>query len=120
MKLTLFKEIDFLNAVKALFNELKVPVNYVTDEPTTAKEILKDTYKENSTLNLIDDVYIVGMVDDAAFDGNKSLAAEKIKSDYDGRITLHQKWTDPNNEVVKRMGMFKEKSPDILKVIMES
>ena len=35
MKLTLFKEIDFLNAIKALFNELKVPVNYVTDEPTT-------------------------------------------------------------------------------------
>jgi len=33
---------------------------------------------------------------------------------------LHQKWTDPDNEVVKRMGMFKERSPDILKVIMES
>ena len=33
---------------------------------------------------------------------------------------LHQTWTDPNNEVIKRMGMFKEKSPDILKVIMES
>lgn len=33
---------------------------------------------------------------------------------------LHQKWTDPNNEVVKRMAQFKEKSPDILKVIMES
>lgn len=33
---------------------------------------------------------------------------------------LHQTWTDPDNEVVKRMRMFKEKSPDILKVIMES
>jgi hypothetical protein len=33
---------------------------------------------------------------------------------------LHIKWTDPDNEVVKRMGMFKEKSPDILKVILES
>jgi len=33
---------------------------------------------------------------------------------------LHQTWTDPNNEVVKRMGMFMEKSPDILKVILES
>jgi len=32
---------------------------------------------------------------------------------------LHQTWTDPENEVVKRMGMFKEKSPDILGVIME-
>lgn len=33
---------------------------------------------------------------------------------------LHQTWTDPENEVVKRMAMFKEKSPDILKPILES
>lgn len=33
---------------------------------------------------------------------------------------LHTTWTDPTNEVVKRMSQFKEKSPDILKVIMES
>jgi hypothetical protein len=30
------------------------------------------------------EVYFVGMVDDAAFEGNKSLDTEKIKSDYDG------------------------------------
>ena len=33
---------------------------------------------------------------------------------------LYKKWTNPNNEVVKRMAMFKEKSPDILKPILES
>jgi len=33
---------------------------------------------------------------------------------------LHAKWSHPDNEVVKRMGMFKEKSPDILKPILES
>jgi hypothetical protein len=33
---------------------------------------------------------------------------------------LHQKWTDPDNEVVKRMAMFKEKSPEILKPILDS
>jgi hypothetical protein len=33
---------------------------------------------------------------------------------------LIAKWTDPENEVVKRMGMFKERSPEILKVILES
>jgi hypothetical protein len=33
---------------------------------------------------------------------------------------LHKTWTDPENEVVKRMAMFKEKSPDILKPILES
>jgi hypothetical protein len=33
---------------------------------------------------------------------------------------LHGIWTDPENEVVKRMAQFKEKSPDILKPILES
>lgn len=33
---------------------------------------------------------------------------------------LHGKWSDPENEIVKRMAMFKEKSPDILKPILES
>ncbi len=33
---------------------------------------------------------------------------------------LHAKWSHPGNEVVKRMAMFKEKSPEILKLIMES
>lgn len=75
---------NFLPALKALFKDLKVPMNYVADEPTTAKEILKDTYKDNDTFQLMDDVYFVGMVDDAAFEGNKSLEVEKIKSDYDG------------------------------------
>ena len=84
MKLQIFNQVNFLQALKALFKDLKVPMNYVADEPTSAKEILKDTYKENDTFQLMDDVYFVGMVDDAAFEGNKSLEAEKIKSDYDG------------------------------------
>jgi hypothetical protein len=33
---------------------------------------------------------------------------------------LHETWTDPNNEVVKRMSQFREKSPDILKVILDN
>jgi len=86
MKLQIFNQVNFLQALKALFKDLKVPMNYVADEPTTAKEILKDTYKENDTFQLMDDVYFVGMVDDAAFEGNKSLAADKIKSDYDGML----------------------------------
>lgn len=84
MKLQIFNQVNFLQALKALFKDLKVPMNYVADEPTTAKEILKDTYKDNDTFQLIDDVYFVGMVDDAAFEGNKSFEVEKIKSDYDG------------------------------------
>jgi hypothetical protein len=33
---------------------------------------------------------------------------------------LHETWTDPNNEVVKCMSQFREKSPDILKVILDN
>lgn len=95
MQLTIFRNINFLQAIKALFNELNVPMNYVADEPTTAKEILKNYFKENNTFKLVDEVYFVGMVDDASFEGNKSLSADKIKSDYDGilvfGITLHQR-----------------------------
>ncbi len=34
--------------------------------------------------------------------------------------SLHAKWSHPDNEVVKRMALFKEKSPEILKPILES
>lgn len=95
MDLRLFAQLDFLSALKALFEKLNVPMNYVADEPTTAGEILKDTYKENETFQLVNDVYFVGMVDDAAFEGNQSLEVKKIKSDYDGilifGVTLHDR-----------------------------
>ncbi|MEA1878319.1 MAG: Eco57I restriction-modification methylase domain-containing protein, partial [Bacteroidota bacterium] len=95
MNLTQFKDRSFLPAIKVLFEYLHVPLNYMTDEPTTAQEILKDTYKDNSTFRLMNDVYFVGMVDDAAFEGNQSLGIGQIRSDYDGilcfGITLNQR-----------------------------
>lgn len=95
MKLNIFQKLQFLSALKSFFRELNVPINYVADEPITAKKILQDTYKDNETFNLINDVYFVGMVDDAAFRGENSIDAENIKSDYDGilifGITLNQR-----------------------------
>ena len=32
---------------------------------------------------------------------------------------FHKRWSDPNSEIVKRMNSFAEKSPDILKPILE-
>ena len=87
MQLTRFNEIDFLPALKEFFGEsnLNVPINYVDDKPISAKKILQNTYKDdNKAFTLINDVYFVGLVDDAAFRGNQSLAIDKIKSDYDG------------------------------------
>ncbi len=33
---------------------------------------------------------------------------------------LSSRWSDPSNEIVKRMNSFAEKSPEILKPILES
>ena len=33
---------------------------------------------------------------------------------------LHKRWSNPDSEIVKRMNSFAEKSPDILKPILES
>ncbi|WP_435548056.1 hypothetical protein [Desulfobacterium sp. N47] len=84
MDLSRFNRMDFLPALKVLFKDLQVPINYLADEPTSARSILKDTWKDNAAFNLMKDVYFLGMVDDAAFAGNKSIDTSKIKSDYDG------------------------------------
>lgn len=88
MRLTNFKNIDFLQAIKELFEGLNIPMNYVADEPTSAQEILEYTYKDNSTFKLINDVYFVGMVDDAAFKQQESISVSQIASDYDGILVF--------------------------------
>ena len=84
MKLSIFNELNFLPALRALFKELQVPINAVTDSSINARDILTNTYRDHESFNLIDDVYFLGMVDDAAFRGGKSLDLSQIKSDYDG------------------------------------
>ena len=85
MELSIFNELDFLPALRALFKELQVPINAVTDSSIDAKDILPNTsYHKRESFRLIDDVYFLGMVDDAAFRGGKSLDRSQIKSDYDG------------------------------------
>jgi tRNA1(Val) A37 N6-methylase TrmN6 len=76
---------DFYSGLKKLFNELNVPVNYIAEEPAKAQDILVNTYKENNpTFTLINDVYVLGMVDDAAFKGTESIGVKQIEQDYDG------------------------------------
>ncbi len=84
MNLNIFSKKDFLSALKALFEDLQIPINYLADEPTSARTILKETWKDSPSFQLINDVYFLGMVDDAAFSGNKSVEPSEIKSDYDG------------------------------------
>ncbi len=84
MNLTIFNQSDFLTALRAFFAELQVPIASVTDAPIPARDILANNYKDREPFDLIDDVYFLGMVDDAAFRGGKSLEIAQIKSDYDG------------------------------------
>ena len=87
MKLTIFNELDFLPASRALFEDLQVPINTVTDQPIAASELLTSTYRDS--FNSIADVYFLGMVDDAAFKGkgvNGLAEVQQIKQDYEGIV----------------------------------
>lgn len=86
-----FQTDSFINALKAFFIELKVPVNYISDLPTSANDILGERYKANNEAHkFIDDVYVLGMVNDVIFEGTetfKNLAeVKKLKADYDGLL----------------------------------
>lgn len=86
-----FHNEPFIDALKAFFEELKVPVDYLADEPASANDILGERYKPtNEAHKLIDDVYALGMVNDAIFEGTetfKSLAeVKKLNADYDGLL----------------------------------
>ena len=90
----------FVKALKAFFEELKVPVDHLANEPASAADILGDKFKPtNEAHKLIEDVYALGMVNDAVFEGKqtfKDIAEVKnLKADYDGLlifgVSLHQR-----------------------------
>lgn len=87
----LFNTEPFIDALKAFFKELKVPVDYLADEPASGADILGERFKAtNEAHKLIDDVFALGMVNDGIFDGIetfKNLAeVKKLKADYDGLL----------------------------------
>jgi tRNA1(Val) A37 N6-methylase TrmN6 len=91
--LSKFHTEPFINALKAFFEELQVPVNYLADEPATASDILGDNYKPASKAHeLIGDVFALGMVNDAIFEGTGTFRnVEQVKNlntDYDGLLLL--------------------------------
>jgi hypothetical protein len=82
---------SFINALKAFFEELKVPVDYLADEPASPADVLGERFKAtNEAHKLIADVYALGMVNDAIFEETetfKNLAqVKKLKADYDGLL----------------------------------
>src|SRR5665647_177297 len=97
MELNYFTTQPFISALKSFFSALKVPVNYFADEPTKAQDILGELFKENNPAHqLIDEVYVLGIVDDAVFkkDDNsveENWTTERVKNlvkDYDGLLII--------------------------------
>lgn len=81
----------FIYALKAFFEELKVPVDYLADEPASAADILGERYKANNEAHqLMDDVFALGMVNDAIFEGTETFKnleeVQQLKADYDGLL----------------------------------
>lgn len=88
MELSIFSKLSFIDALKEFFKELDVPINYLGDLPVRPKHILQDNYRETKAFNLMQDVYLLGMVDDAAFIGEESIDATNINADYDGILVF--------------------------------
>ncbi len=89
MNLGYFKEPgNFYKGLQTLFDSLNIPVNYIDEKPLRPQDILSNTYKDgNPAYQLMDDVYILGMVDDKAFTNTKSeniFKIRKLEKDYDG------------------------------------
>jgi hypothetical protein len=92
----LFNSEPFIHALKAFFKELKVPVDYLADEPASPADVLINNEgrclynPSNEAHKLIADVYALGMVNDAIFEGTetfKNLAqVQLLKADYDGLL----------------------------------
>ena len=80
-----FSTKDFYTALSEFFRQLNIPVDYLAEEPARPVDILTNTYKaDHPAFQLMDDVYFLGMVDDATFEGNSGLDPAKIESDYEG------------------------------------
>jgi len=109
MELNYFTTQPFISALKTFFSALKVPVNYFADEPAKAADILGELFKENNPAHqLIDEVYVLGMIDDAAFEGNKSPEVTSIKSDYDGILIFGVELKKRNNGLLPTRGQLAE------------
>lgn len=70
MILNYFNTDPFIKALKTFFEELHIPINYIDDAPAFVADILGEKYKpENSSQELIEDIYVLGLVNDSAFSG---------------------------------------------------
>lgn len=94
--ITNFQNLSFIDALKAFFQGLEVPVNHIADEPVPLPNLLGDLHHpENEFQQLLQEVYVVGIVNDAIFNNQREMGSlaelQAIEGDYDGLMVLGAK-----------------------------
>jgi hypothetical protein len=85
LDLQTFANEPFLIALRQLFVSLRIPVNYISELPADAADILGEHYRPaHPAQALIQEVYALGVVDDAAFENPTQTHLPNLTADYDG------------------------------------
>ncbi|HOG42610.1 MAG TPA: Eco57I restriction-modification methylase domain-containing protein [bacterium] len=82
MKLSSFKT-GLVEGIKNLFNDLNIPVNPITELKAEPKDILSTANLESESLKLIEAVYPYGLVNDEAFNDQKTIKISDISEKYE-------------------------------------
>jgi hypothetical protein len=99
----------FYSGLQELFKSLKIPVNYIDEKSLAPEVLLETTFKpHNDSHKLINDIYILGMVDDAAFKGEKSVELSYIKNDYEGILIFGVELKNRSNGLLPSRGQLAE------------
>lgn len=71
--------------MKSFFEDLHIPINYLDELPASPKDVFGEAYNiKNPAHALIDDIFVLGTVDDKAFDQTRNIDENDIKNaDYD-------------------------------------
>ena len=88
MNLTIFNQHSLLDASRKFFEELNIPLHSYADEALTAKDALPEKYKDREPFTLIEEIYVTGMVDDAAFADKEGAKHDELTEDYEGILIL--------------------------------
>src|ERR1700750_3330380 len=84
-----FKTDKFYESASSFFQELNIPLKSIDNQAYRPEDFMSNTYNPKSTAHsLVDKIYLLGIVDDDAFDGESQYDSLKkisnIAIDYEG------------------------------------
>ena len=80
-----FNTLPFIQALKGFFEDLHIPINILSEVPGSPKDVFMEAFNfQNPTHALMDDVYVLGTVDDAAFTQTRKINEIILINDNQG------------------------------------